>query len=324
MQMEWKQYFKLREQITDLENSMPRNKYILFVTGSFGDVYPTLGLLSEFCRHNENGVHVLIDKKYSLLCDRFNYSGISYAILESESQLRQSLSLFRPVHALLPGKIYPTLPTLHPLIGEASLSQRITDHETKRLILGLPVGSPFNWGTASESRLNHASEILSKNNLRQGKTIIISCKNQSNSPVNPKIIKGFIERAKKLDFDVALNNAGPGNGYEELDNCTGVSVPADLVVELHEMAGYSVTSVSGLSLVLFTQPHKAKVVSFGYINNVNTNAPNLRLKATHYTENSNNPDICVKNDLYEDWYGDEDNEDFYDRCFKFIMKPKNV
>jgi hypothetical protein len=319
MHMEWKQYFKLKEQISDLENGMPRNKFILFITGSFGDVYPTLALLSEFCRLNVNGAHVLIDKKYSLLCDRFNYPGISYAILESESQLRQSLSLFRSVHALIPGKIYPTLPTLHPLIGEASLSQRITDHETKRLILGLPVGAPYKWGSVSEVRLKYANNILEQNNLRCGRTIIISYKNQSNSKVNPKIIKDFVDRAKKLNFDVALNNAGPGNESDEIDNCSRISVPPDLVVELHELAGYSITSVSGLSLVLFTQPHSAKVCSFGYYKNINTNAPESILKATHYTENSNNPDICRLNDLYEDWYTDDENEDFYDRCFDFLI-----
>jgi hypothetical protein len=259
--MEWKESRHHRFLLEKFEKNFPQDEFILFITGSYGDVYPVLALMKSFVEHHKRPTNIILDKKYTLLASRFRLPGLKFHIVEDEKAFRWTMQIFRNLFFLEPGVIFPSLLTMHPFIGEAVVTFRLPEFlEAYRLLLELPVGAPLHWGEVSQLRKEAAERLLVDAGLRLNKTVIISLITNSGAQ-NPDIVNRIIRRFEESEFDVAINMAGEILGGFSVPNETKtISIPCDIPIEVMEAAGFMVVAHSGLGFISVVQPHNSKVV----------------------------------------------------------------
>ena len=253
--MEWDILLNNRYQISNLIKKLQidEDEYILSVGGSYGDVFPTLALMPQFYIMNRKNINIIIDKKYELLAIRFKFSYTKYFIIDSELQFRQKLYMEDPCFILKPGKVFPTIPTLHPLIAEAVLTERFSDYEMKRLLLSLPKGAQMELPQLVNYE-KRVQNIFDEVGCRKGKTVILSFFANS-TPILPLEIQIKIaEIAQELNFDVVFNVAKSFVNSLELDysGFKTISIPADIPIELVNYAGKIIGPGTGLTAILST------------------------------------------------------------------------
>jgi hypothetical protein len=276
---------------------LPQDKLILLNTGSFGDVYINLALLNSFVDFHDENIQVIVEAKYSPLTNRFHNDRIFYSTIQSVGRLHALIELSNRRHLLEKGRIFPLLPTMHPFIAEASLSQRMTIFESSRLLMGLPYGSPLHWGNFETVRFEFEA-FIEKTGITQGDSIIISPVTQSNTPVSTADLEAIVRAANENNLRPFINVAGNNKG----DTFTGntISIPPHFAVELHDYAGYFVTALSGLSLALHSQPNQARGYVICYKANMNCNFGDQSFaQATHYIRDHSNPDLINRERIEE-------------------------
>ena len=266
--MEWVNYHRTERGLRDLESKLPPDCLLPFITGSFGDVYGVLALIEKVVEKKECSVHALIDKSYALLATRYSGDRISFSLIDSEQQLRNYLQTYRSRFAFIPGEIYPTLPTVHPLIGEAVLTRRITVTEAWRLILGLPRGESFSQGKIGEDRIKALN--LVKAGLNGQKNVLLFPSAQSNTPLSIPLLSFIVESLTKSGWSVYLNTRGAGrDGLLDSKCLNYIDVPPDLLIEISESFNLVISAPSGVSAILSMIPNQSRVRILHSRHNVN-------------------------------------------------------
>ena len=261
--MEWQSYHKRNRAITSFERRLTSDNLILFVCGSFGDIMGVLLLLRSFVAYHDLAITLLIDKKYVSLTRRFQQERVTFVLVESEQSLRILLQSSRERYALLPGEIYPTLPTLHPLVGEAVLSRRLTVVEGWRLVLRLPAKAKLYLpllDPQNESALQSLSRNINSGNRR---TLCFFIGSQSNTELPDQLLERVILSFLSIGYDVFINETGVYD--QRLNHFRTMTVnflridPAFLL-EASELFTAVITPVSGVSALFSMIPHNSRVV----------------------------------------------------------------
>lgn len=310
--MEWAYYYKNVVMPNFGRSIFDRNSYILLINGSFGDVFPNLALLKAFYEKYESNIEVLISTRWIELTERFNYPFVKYVLLENENLFRYTLMLRQASFALVKGYPYPLLPTLHPHMGEAVLSQRISDYEIKKLILGLPKGCKMDLPKLETERLANLKKIFSDLECTPGKTLIISLKRNSMPPIpkstRVKIINFFEINS---DLDIMVNDAETfdriGFDTEGLTRAKIIRIPCDCPIEMVNYAGLHLGISSGLGVILGTFPVQAKLAYL--VDTTKTTVLNNNFETDSYAFNSvlnSCKDEIVKSNIIKEFIYTED------------------
>ena len=303
--MEWQDYHLRRHKYFDsiknkkllnLESQLDKESYLIFITGSFGDVYGSLLLLEKFLDEYRTGISLIIDKRYHRLVERFAKPELVIYFLESDASLRGLLGVCRGRYMLRPGEIYPTLPTMHPLIAEAVLSRRITIVEAWRLILGLPKATPLRINPLSPIHVEELAQTKKYIEAFGRPTICIFASNQSNSRLPFPLLKIIVNNMREHGIEPVLNLTGSNSLDEFRDlNLSTLSIGPHLLIETCELFNGVVTTASGVSAILGMIPNKANVAVIRSSSNITTVSYRNYGYALNDVQIELGADFCEKN-----------------------------
>ena len=268
--MEWQDYHLRKSRLSDfwkqanliaLESSLPKDSFLPYICGSFGDIYGVLLLLDSFVEVHDKDTFALIDKNFFRLAERFSRPGLSFGFLEPDLRLRRLLGIHRGSYMLRPGEIYPTLTTLHPLVAEAILTRRLSIVEAWRLILDLPKAAPLKINQPTPSQIAELALIKAYLQSFKRPTVCLFPGNQSNSGIPCELFRLLVGAIRAHGWEPVLNMTGT-NGLEEYNDLSlaTLNVSPHLLVETCEIFDAVVTTASGVSAVLGMLPNKARVV----------------------------------------------------------------
>jgi hypothetical protein len=198
---------------------------------------------------------------------------LHYHLLTSqqESVIRRGLSLLGRPFLRRPGLVFPLLPTLHPWIGELALTERVSDFEVKRALLGLPFADTFEIPPLTPSRHAEIESMLNSGIVRENRTVLLSFSTNSN-PTAPNSVQEAIARAViDSEFVPVFNSAKTfgsrsyrGENISNSDYAT-IEVPCDAPFECVEFCGGYIGSPHGLSHMLFgMRPLSSILACTGY------------------------------------------------------------
>ena len=279
--MEWQAYSNRYYSSQQLINQFNHDSYFFLVGGSYGDIFPNLSLIQKFIIKNKAVVHVIIDKKWEKLCQRFLTNNLNYIYINSEGQYRAALMLQNRIFSLLPGLVYPLLPTLHPHLGELACLGFISDPQVKKFLLKLDQSTKFErtylHGKEKLTITKKFTDILLSLNCRPGKTIVLSFENNSNPQLDDLYIEYLLVLLSKYsDYDIIFNSATTFDNESKYSLLYGkyptYQVPSDFPLEFVETAGYHIGTTHGLSMIISIYPNKIKHcllidISSEFINN---------------------------------------------------------
>ena len=256
--MEWEDVYKACVgYVYELERQLPREKYLLYLTGSYGDIVTNLALLNSFYEKNGVEVIVIMPQRWELLAQRFNYGFVQYLLMDDSFEMRVRVSVCNIGRPFLrePGMLFPLLPTLHPWLAEFNRTDRISEFELRRGLLGVEVGANFDVPPLDERRLQHIHDFLKQSNVAKGKSICLSFLTNSNDPM-PEWVQDLIySTLQDSGFDCLINNAQsfPGKQLGSVivpDGAKTIDIPCDCPFEVVEYCGGFIGSVNGLTMVL--------------------------------------------------------------------------
>ena len=256
---EWELVFDNGQRIVkEIEFIAGRDKIPLFVSGSFADIVTTLALLPALSRSQGNvSIIVVMSTRWRLLAARYTFPFVSYVEINDQVDaiLREELARLSRPHVLRPGVLFPTLPTLHPLIAEAVLSGRITDLECRRLLFRLPIGEHLATPSLSAERSAEIEEQFAVTGCRSGKTVVISYSSNTNKMMPKGHQKLLINYCRSLGLDVLINLAKTFDKWELSDPYSDeevrhIDLPCDAAIELVEKAGHYIGGSHGLTVLL--------------------------------------------------------------------------
>jgi hypothetical protein len=265
--MEWQAYANRFYSTQQLINQFDHRTYFFLLGGSFGDLLPNLSLIREFILKNDAVVHVIIDSKWKKLCERFFFKNLNFIYINSEAQFRTALMQQNRIFSLLPGIIYPLLPTLHPNLGELAALGFISDTQIKKYLLKLDQNTNFTLpfiNNNDDTKLRYSfSETLLSINCRPGKTIVLSFENNSNPPLDVLYLELLLNCIKdNNDFDILFNTSSTFNTdsiYSEYyQKFPTIQIPQDYPLEFIETAGYHIGTTHGLSMIISIYPNNIK------------------------------------------------------------------
>lgn len=265
--MEWQAYANRFYSTQQLINQFDHKTYFFLLGGSFGDLLPNLSLIREFIIINDTIVNIIVDSKWKKLCERFIFKNLNFIYINSELQFRVALMQQNRIFSLLPGIIYPLLPTLHPNLGELAALGFISDTQIKKYLLRLNQNTKFELPiiNSNENNIlrNGFNEILISLNCRPGKTVVLSLENNSNPPLHILHLELLLSCLKKNnDLDILFNTSSTFNTesiYSEYyQRFPTFQIPQDYPIEFIEAAGYHVGTTHGLSMIISIYPNHIK------------------------------------------------------------------
>ncbi len=267
--MEWEGFFNSHQDIVrSLERGVDSNYYQLFVTGSYADVYPTLAFMKAYYEKIQTPISVLISSRWQLLANRFLYPFISYRFYEPhyEMYIRSSLQLQARPHVRRPGYLFCTLPTVHPYISDFVLSDRVTDLECRRLMLGLDVGTPLDHPPLSESRRSEINQLIANAGIIKNRSVIIAFETNSNDAPPESIQRCIDSEVRALKFVSLVNSAATSAAPPKGKNADGIGtktieIPCDAPCEIVEEAGFYIGAPHGLTVILSIFGTNAKLAN---------------------------------------------------------------
>lgn len=266
--MEWEQRFLSNEgRLRNLEAQLGIDNFQLLITGSYGDIFPNLALLNAFHHVNKKMITVLVGEHWKLLADRFSNDFTKFFFINGAEQnwlhtllCSQGRPLVRDV-----GYLFPTLPTLHPWVADFILTERVSDYEAKRALLGLPIGAQMELLPLKEVRSAEISDALGNLGAEKSNGVLLSFHSNSNPMVDLEsqlvIARFFVERGRRVVYNVSGSRVD-GIFLNQLSEL-GVAlfdVPCDATIEVVEYLGAYVGSAHGLTAILSSFPCTAQII----------------------------------------------------------------
>jgi len=264
--------------VYDLERTLGCSGYILFFHGSFGDVYPNFALLASFYEEHESHITVIVDQKYEGLCMRYQLPQVSYFIVESEDSFKRHVLGSRGGFKFRKGSVFSILPTLYPGWGELTLSYSLTDFQTKRLLLRLPLDAQFKWSGLDSVVYYAVRDRFDTLGLDEGRSVLLAPFTQSNSMLDLATIKLLATEIRgRCNLAVAVNIAGASDS--DVAQITGSGLTCIKIVpeEMCESISFfslCITSLSGFCFPLLMESHDCKILIYSLLDNSNVNVGN--------------------------------------------------
>ena len=266
--MEWEaRYLNNEGALKRLEYQLGSENFQLLISGSYGDILPNLALLNAF--HNTNGrtISVLVGDQWRTLAHRFESDFLKFSFINASQQqwLHAVLSsLGRPFIRAV-GYLFPTLPTLHPWVADFILTERVTDYEAKRAILGLAVGTKMELPPLKPARLEEIYGTLSARGIPRNKGVLLSFHSNSNPIVDLTTQITIVKISIKRGLKVVYNTAGANIEQNFLKELEGMGVafydmPPDAPFEIVEYLGMYIGSAHGLTAILASFPCNARMI----------------------------------------------------------------
>jgi hypothetical protein len=322
--VEWELFFKYFNAAKISTQNLNMSALHIFISGSYGDVFPNLALLHNVRKYHSNEVIVLIDEKWASLSYRFAQDGISFVSIGNEQAFKNSLMSEGRQYFLMPGWIYPVLPTLHPFLSDLQLDGYITDFEMKRAILRLPKEAKFELPEITNKRYLEIKKSLESAGCDLGNTCILSFENNSNPTISQNIIIELANMLIQKGITVALNVASTFNNKkwvpEALRNLPKISIPSDYPNEFVSLAGGHIGGLNGLSLILANFKTKAKIAVVADCTNPTITINGRQIKSEWWLNLSkvSPQDIYHGNNLCELNYKESQSSDFYSNARKWV------
>jgi hypothetical protein len=275
--MEWDAvYDSHRGVIEGIERQLGFDCYILYLSGSYGDILPNLALLGKFAAYAGKPVSVLMPDRWARLAERFSFPHVKYYLLTSHQDvmIRRGILLVGRPFLKRPGYVFPLLPTLHPWVGEFALTERVSDFEVKRCLLGLPFGDTFDIPPLPPSRQSEIDTLLNSYVVRKNRTVLLSFSTNSN-PTAPDTVQESIARAVVDSGFFPIFNSAKTFGTRSyrgdninISDYSSIEIPCDVPFEYTEFCGGYIGSLHGLSNILFgMRPLSAIMGCTGYAKN---------------------------------------------------------
>lgn len=243
--------------IRDIALGVNDTPYILLFSGSYGDVYLSFALLAAFEKYHGERPVVICSERYKLLALRFSKFCKNILLVPDAQALHPLIMKESKNLALLKGEIYPTLPTLHPLLVEAHLYMGLHDHDIRRLIMGLPQAAEFDNHALNEERLREVRHMFDKHGCKIGRTVVISPESNTHSRMSQNLLHSVVAKVAEYGFDVLINVASSFSNEVTTHGLVSperhIQIPADAPVEYTEFAGYHICGWNGLSASILTK-----------------------------------------------------------------------
>ena len=256
VEVEWEFYDDYFGQAKVFEKGLDQNSLIFLNVGSFGDVFSCCTLFEQVSKYHQKKVIVIVDKKWELLAARFSSENVSYILISDEQVLKVSLMSEGKNYRFMPGKIYPTLPTMHPLLPDFLYWQIASDYQLYKVILHIPPTSQLFVPALSFSRLTEIRNQILSTGVRLGRTCILSFQANTISSLSTDLISHLVSVLLSYDIDVLLNSAHTFSIDEyvikELEHIPRIKVPPDCPMEFVELAGAHCGSMMGLNAILIS------------------------------------------------------------------------
>jgi len=261
--VEWEVFFRHFNAASIASRKLDPDALILFICGSYGDVFANLSLIDNVVSHHNKKVVVIIDKKWSLLSQRFAFEKVTFFFVENEQQFKNALMSEGRAYIFLEGWIYPTLTTLHPHLVYIHQQGYMTIFDIFKVILQIPKEVVFKVPALSFNRQQQIKEIFLQTGCRLGKTCILSFEMNSNTPVPYDLIVQIVTVLEACKIDILLNVTSTfGNNswaVGELAKYKKISLPQDAPIEMVEYAGAHLGPMHGLSTILANFKTDAKI-----------------------------------------------------------------
>lgn len=269
-----------KEEIYKLLKIMGDYERIFHFNGSFGDVYIQTACVKESLKKDEK-IAVISESRYVKLINNalaghiINYvevnSSVINIILNEERILGRT-------------KVFPIrmLPTLYPMIPECIVNQKLQYIDFLRTLLEANNVKEKLPKIESDNAKNEALKFLKRENIKIGKTVIISADNNTQEELSDEFWSQFIHISIENDYEICLNASGTINkeANKLMDrNFKKINVPPELVVSIAEVAGLYASGNNGYATIqaLFNQ-------GFGF----------------HFIKKSNNESNVIKDKFNND------------------------
>ena len=323
--IEWKWRYFNRFTSQHSTKGLPHDHLFIYISGSYGDIFPNLSLLYKVYETKKTPIIVLISSRWRELVTRFEQLGVQFVFIDNEAVFQTSLMMEGRPFILTPGIVFPTLPTLHPYIAEASLSRRISDYEVKRLLLELPVGAKMNPGLLSKERIAYGQEILKDVGCRFGRTVVLAFNSNSRSRPSAEIQLFIARNLRSKGFDVVFNMAETFDMIRsdrlETSEFAKISIPPDMPFELINLAGYYIGTGHGLTVMLATFPTTAKLLLLNDLTHAEMMNSGTLLNAEEmYVSSGFKSEIIHGNDISEYGFSDRSLDDLADVIDKWVSR----
>jgi hypothetical protein len=268
-------------QAYNFQLSLPRNQYILLLTGSLGDLVPNFFLVEDFARLRNERVVVLTYQSMMSFATRLDSELVDLRFFKDEDsgQFHNMLYATGCFFTLEHGRIFPLLLTLHPYIAEATITGRMMDYEAKRLLLGLEYGHPLSFRYDEKVTKQSQENFSFVKKFRH--SIVISPVAHTNQGLSPVFVKALVKELK--DVCIILNLAGANQKLESdffaftsgANNVRYCNLGAGEVFEVVKFIGAHIGPLNGLTglLILFDDTSKHVVLREECLTNPSLDAP---------------------------------------------------
>jgi hypothetical protein len=250
-----------------------RDSYIIYVSGSFGDIYLNLSLMSDFRKMIVGDIGLILPDRYSEMYKYFDLRGLKILVLNpNDFNFLNTLvrSNMHNGYYIKKGMIYPTLPSFHRMIIEFYNTGRIKGYDLYTGILNLPIDSSFKNLTLTGPENELAKLHIVNNGCRLGKTFVVSHYNNSHINQDINFWSNICHMLVESGYDVLVNSTPLHIKGESplLSNYPKTTLPPHLCLQIIKEAGFSISGTNGLCTLLsvFGQNVKTIQIINEYIN----------------------------------------------------------
>ena len=225
------------------------DKRVAHVHGSFGDIYFQTAVINEYNCIHENSINIMIDEKYKEFVSKI-IKNKKIEIYFVESPKIHNLLSQNNIIGEVNGLPIRMLPTLYPYIAECLYAGKLRYFDFARILIRSNAQGQIKPLEQGLELINEARSILETLSLPIGKTILISCENNTHLEFDEEIWIEIINIIEKYGFTVCVNSSGTlVNGQKFLlDNrFKKLSMPPYLAVTLIEQCGGYIGTSNGLT-----------------------------------------------------------------------------
>lgn len=248
---EWCDYsIKPLNLLKQIMNASDGSDDIYIVTGSFGDVYVQLSLLSEIMTASRSPV-VIVDGNYQLLATNV-LPNQAKLITANTAAIRQMLNR---LGVLGNNKNFPIplLPTLYPMIPECIHEGILKYCDFIRLLIKSTSSGKLLDIENYEAQNVLATAHLIKAGGKPGSSVIICPENNTNTEFEPSLWNNICEWMSEFGLTPMINASQKSTGANSSDAISTqwprLTVPPHMAVTLTSVAGGYVSGTNGYATI---------------------------------------------------------------------------